>query len=118
MLGELGVWIQPEDHYHEYRANYDLEACLVRIEDNDRYTSQHVPMSVLVASNGPGFEGPYCFVSEGDSRDMVLRMIKQLLTISDEAYRLTSERMRPYIEKLATIIERHEKELETTPLKA
>ena len=75
-------------------------------------------MSVSIASNVPGFEGPYCFVSEGDSRDMVLRMIKQLLAISDEAYHLTSERMPPYIEKLVTIIERHEKELETTPLEA
>ena len=118
MLGELGIWIQPEDRYYEYRATYDLEACLVRIEDNDRYTSRHVPMSVSIASNVPGFEGPYCFISEGDSRDMVIRMIKQLLAISDEAYRLTSERMRPYIEKLVTIIERHEKELETTPLEA
>ena len=106
-LAEVGIWVEPQDRFYEYRATYDLESCLVPIQNQKGYTSRHVPMSVSIASNVPGFEGPFCIVSDGDAQKMVNGMITQLLIISDEAYQLTSTRMEKYIDKLDDLKKRH-----------
>jgi G:T-mismatch repair DNA endonuclease (very short patch repair protein) len=115
ILEETGIWVDHQDRFYDYRVTYDLEACLVRTSDSPIYKSRHVPMSVSLASNVPGFEGPYCIVSGGDSLDMVSRMVEKLVEISDEAYRLTSQRMRPYLDALNDLKARQEQEPNLDP---
>ena len=67
-------------------------------------------MSVSVASNVPGMEGPYCIVSDGDSRSMVYRMVEKLCEISDEAYERTTQIMHKYISKIEELQERQKTE--------
>ena len=110
LLEEIGIWVDPKDRYYEYRATYDFEACLQHTSNCNGHTSRHIPMSVSVTSNVPGFEGPYCMVSNGDSHQLVSNMIKLLLTISDQAYDLTYIRMKPYLDKIQDIRQRQEKE--------
>ena len=114
LLGRLGIVVAPEDRYYPYRATFDLEACLTRPRPGvaTMFTTVHVPMSVSLASNVPGHEGPYNFVSEGDPQEMVDRMMARLWAMSDEAYRLMLERMEPYLAQLATREFRHGKETE------
>ena len=103
LLEEIGIWVDPKDRYYEYRATYDFEVRLQHTSNCNEHTSRHIPMSVSVTPNVPGFEGPYCMVSHGS-------MIKLLLTISDQAYDLTYIRMKPYLDKIEDTKQRHEKE--------
>ena len=32
-LAEVGIWVEPQDSFYEYRATYDLESCLVPIQN-------------------------------------------------------------------------------------
>ena len=100
LMAELGINVMPEDRFYEYRATYDLEACLIPMRCDDIYSSKHIPMSVSVASNVPGMEGPYCIISDGDPYTLVYEMIKLLCKISDEAYLLTRQKMVRYIDRL------------------
>ena len=57
--------------------------------DTDRMelVALHVPLCVSVASNVPGYEAPQCFVTNGDSNNLVTNMMKYLETISDAAFK-------------------------------
>ena len=48
--------------------------------------ARHVPLSVSLASNVPGYEPALCFVTDGDSYKLVESMMTRLNTISDTAY--------------------------------
>ena len=114
LLAELGIVVATEHRYYPYRATYDLEACLMRPapEDGKRFTAVHVPMSASVASNVPGHEGPHHFVSTGDPYIVVRDMVRCLTDIADEAYRLVSDVMAPYSERLEELRHRHVQETE------
>ena len=48
--------------------------------------ARHVPLSVSLASNVPGYETPRCYVAEGDSGKLVADMMAGLVATSDAAY--------------------------------
>ena len=48
--------------------------------------ARHVPLSVSLAFNVPGYEPALCFVTDGDSDKLVESMMTRLNTISDTAY--------------------------------
>ena len=100
----------PGDRFYEYRAIYDLEACLIPMRCDDIYSSKHIPMSVSVASNVPGMEGPHCIISDGDPYTLVYEMIKLLCKISDKAYLLTRQKMVTYIDRLEELNQQHIRE--------
>lgn len=98
ILHDNGVLIDTT-YCFPYRATYDFESYQERIEEkndaaNTVYTSRHVPLSVSVASNVPSYEEPRCFVTTGDSYDLLDRMISFLEEISDHSYRLLREEFR------------------------
>ena len=114
-LEEIGIWVEPKDRFYQFRATYDLEACLVPTGSDGIYVSRHLPMSVSIASNVPGMEGPYCIVSDGDSGNMVYTMVEKLCEISDEAYERTKQIMHKYISQIEELQERQEKEMTNMP---
>ena len=78
------------------------------------FTSRHVPMSVSLTSNVPGYEGPYNFISDGCPQRLVDDMMSCLWNMSDAAYCLTWEAMDPYCSLLHDLNFLHGKELECT----
>ena len=51
-----------------------------------RSTARHVPLSVSVASNIPGYEQMQCLVTDGDTNKLVSTMMEILRAMSDAAY--------------------------------
>ena len=90
-LDDEGIIVSPVLRYFPYRATFDFE-CYFSDErlpvnsDKLQWSTRHVPLSVSVASNVPGYEPALCFVTDGDADKLVGCMITRLNTISDAAY--------------------------------
>ena len=54
--------------------------------DHVEWIARHVPLSVSVASNVPGYEPAQCYITDGDSDKLVEEMMNNLIAISDAAY--------------------------------
>ena len=90
-LDDEGIIVSPVLRYFPYRATFDFE-CYFSDErlpvnsDKLQWSARHVPLSVSVASNVPGYEPALCFVTDGDADKLVGCVITRLNTISDAAY--------------------------------
>ena len=90
-LDDEGIIEEDVLRYFPYRATFDFECYFDRDNvpaDSDRvqWIPRHVPLSVSMASNVPGYETPRCYVTEGDSDKLVEEMMVHLTAISDTAY--------------------------------
>ena len=90
-LDDEGIIVSPVLRYFPYRATFDFE-CYFSDErlpvnsDKLQWSARHVPLSVSVASNVPGYEPAQCYVTDGDSDKLVADMMDHLTAISDAAY--------------------------------
>ena len=90
-LDDEGIIASPVLRYFPYRATFDFE-CYFSDErlpvnsDKLQWSARHVPLSVSVASNVPGYEPAQCYVTDGDSDKLVTDMMDHLTAISDAAY--------------------------------
>ena len=96
LLEDEGFSIPTELKYFPYRATFDFECMFsstTGLNDTEKLTwnAKHIPLSVSVCSNVPGYDQPKCFVSNGDSKQLVKEMIEYLVKISEESYRLLKE---------------------------
>ena len=78
------------DFVYPYRATYDFEAYFKQnpdaaVSDKTSYVAEHIPLSVSVCSNVPGYETPQCFVNRGQPQAMVDLMGDYLTEIAEEA---------------------------------
>ena len=70
-----------------------LSVCLhprQTFNDTEKLTwnAKHVPLSVSVCSNVLDYDQPKCFVSDGDSKQLVKEMLEHLVKISEQSYDL------------------------------
>ena len=90
-LDDEGIIASPVLRYFPYRATFDFE-CYFSDErlptntDHVEWIARHVPLSVSVASNVPGYEPAQCYITDGDSDKLVADMMVHLTAISDTAY--------------------------------
>ena len=90
-LDDEGIVVSDYLRYYPYRATFDFE-CYFSDErlptntDHVEWIARHVPLSVSVASNVPGYEPAQCYITDGDSDKLVADMMRHLHTISDAAY--------------------------------
>ena len=90
-LDDEGIIVSPVLRYFPYRATFDFE-CYFSDErlptntDHVEWIARHVPLSVSVASNLPGYEPAQCYITDGDSNKLVADMMVHLTAISDTAY--------------------------------
>ena len=91
---------------YPYRITYDYE-CYFDTKDlpssSDKLTwrAKHVPLSVSVCSNVPGYEKPQCLITEGKPEDLVSRMIeymkegqKIIIPMAQKAATIMTERLK------------------------
>ena len=90
-LDDEGIVVTDSLRYYPYRATFDFE-CYFNDErlptntDHVEWIARHVPLSVTVASNVPGYEPAQCYITDGDSDKLVEEMMNNLIAISDAAY--------------------------------
>ncbi|KAJ8020607.1 hypothetical protein HOLleu_40243 [Holothuria leucospilota] len=110
LLEEEGIYIPPDLRYYPYRAVYDFECCFETVQEGATVTSKltmealHVPLSVSVCSNVPGYEEPMCFISEGNADKLLQNMLCYLTEISDKSLTLLRETYDPYIREIESRI--------------
>ena len=90
-LDDEDIIVSPVLRYFPYRATFDFECYFSdeRLPTNTHHVewiARHVPLSVSVASNVPGYEPAQCYVTDGDSDKLVADMMDHLTAISDAAY--------------------------------
>ena len=90
-LDDEGIIVSPVLRYFPYRATFDFECFftgdnLPADTDHVQWVARHVPLSVSVASNVPGYEPALCFVTDGDADKLVGCMMTRLNTINDAAF--------------------------------
>ena len=90
-LDDEGIVVAPVLRYYPYRATFDFECYFDRDNvpadtDHVQWVARHVPLSVSLASNVPGYEPAQCFVTDGDADKLVADMMTRLNTISDAAF--------------------------------
>ena len=90
-LDDEGIVVDEGLRYYPYRGTFDFE-CYFSDErlpinsDKLQWSARHVPLSVSVASNVPGYEPAQCYITDGDSDKLVADMMVHLTAISDTAY--------------------------------
>ena len=108
-LEDEGIIVPEEWRYFPYRATFDFECYFDKEKEQElKHTeklncqSGHVPLSVNVCSNVPGYQAPKCFVSEGEPNQMIEEFVKYLTEISTEIYSLLREQYAAAFEALKT----------------
>ena len=104
-LEQIGIQIPKQDRFYPFYACYDFEAYLYRdqLPENGpklSFEARHVPMSVGIASNVPGFEEEKCFITSGNEKELIKNLLDYLEAISLSAYRLVKEKFKPAFEAL------------------
>ena len=93
LLNDEGLTIPEHLKFFPYRATFDFECMFTPetdLNDTEKLTwnAKHVPLSVSVCSNVPDYDQPKCFVSDGDSKQLVKEMVEYLVKISEQSYDL------------------------------
>ena len=123
-LDDEGIVVGDSLRYFPYRATVDFECYfsderLPANSDKVQWSARHVPLSVSVASNVPGYEPAQCYITDGDSDKLVADMIDHLTTISDAAYESLLPSYEYVLDELKARIkasdEEEEEESETNP---
>ena len=88
-----GIFVPKEDRFYCFRAAFDYESyfCKQNLPPNGpqlEWVSEHIPISIRVGSNVPGFLETKCFVSNGNVQELVSCKIQYLEEISRAAYRI------------------------------
>ena len=98
LLEDEGIHIPEDLKYFPYRATFDFECYFKKEDQHPRNTAkltweaEHVPLSVSVCANVPGYDQPKCFVSSGSAKEMIKQFIEYLVEISQESYALLLDR--------------------------
>ena len=90
-LEDEGIHVVDVLSFYPYRATVEFKCFfdgkkLPTATDHVEWVARHVPLSVSMASNVPGYEAPRCFVTDCDSKKLVTEMMSHLHAVSDAAY--------------------------------
>ena len=109
-LEDEGIIVPEEAYYFPYHAIFDFECYFDKEKaqelkniDKLNWQSSHVPLSVSVCSNVPGYQAPKCFVSNGDPKEFITEFIQYLNKISLKSSSLLREQYANVFEALKTV---------------
>ena len=93
LLEDEGLTVPEHLKFFPYRATFDFECMFTPetdLNDTEKLTwdAKHIPLSVSVCSNVPDYDQPKCFVSDGDSKQLVKEMLEHLVKTSEQSYDL------------------------------
>ena len=103
-LEEIGIVVPHCDRHFPFFACYDFEAYFSKkqISNSSMLTLDacHIPLSVAVASNIPGYKLGVCFVTEGSEEELVQKLVDYLETLSEVSYKFLLEKFNYVFEQL------------------
>ena len=106
-LEEEGIIVPEEARYFPYRATFDFECYFDKVNANQEkntekltWQSSHVPLSVSVCSNVPGYDEAKCFVFNGDPNEFITEFVQYLVSISTKSSFLLRQKYAPVFEAL------------------
>ena len=106
-LEEEGIFVPEEARYFPYHATFDFECYFDQEKAQElkntnklNWESAHVPLSVSVCRNVPGYETPKCFVPNGDPSVFITEFVRYLISISTKSYSLLCDQFAPVFEAL------------------
>ena len=109
-LEEEDIIVPEEARYFPYHATFNFECSFdqekaqeLKNTDKLNWQSSHVPLSVSVCSNVPGYQEPKCFVSNGDPNEFISEFIQYLTKISLKSSSLLREQYADVLEALKTL---------------
>ena len=110
-LDDEGITVPEALRFYPFRATFDFECFFDRDNvpaDSDRvqWIARHVPLSVSLASNVPGYEPAQCYVTDGDSDKLVADMMSHLHAVSDAAF----ESLKPSYESVLNELDARKEE--------
>ena len=90
-LDDEGIVVDESLRFYPYRATFDFESfftgdTLPADTDHVQWVARHIPLSVSVASNVPGYEDAQCYITDGDSDKLLGAMMSGLVATSDAAF--------------------------------
>ena len=90
-LDDEGIVVDESLRYYPYRATFDFQCyftgdTLPADTDHVQWVARHIPLSVSVASNVPGYEDAQCYITDGDSETLLGAMMSGLVATSDAAF--------------------------------
>ena len=108
-LEEEGIIVPEEARYFPYRATFDFECYFDKEKAQElrntgklNWESAHVPLSVSVCSNVPGYQAPKCVVTDGDPNGLISEFIHYVVSISTKSSFLLREQYADVFEVLKT----------------
>ena len=109
-LEDEGIIVPEEARYFPYRATFDFECFFdkeraqeLKNTEKLNWESAHVPLSVSVCSNVPGYQAPKCFVSNGDPNVFITEFMQYLTKISLKSSSILREQFAPVFEALKQV---------------
>jgi hypothetical protein len=100
---ELCDWFDVNcDFRFDYLITYDLEAILMKINELSsklKFVQKHVPLSVSIATNVPGFENEH-FILSREPDTITEQMFEHFDKIAEKSRELMLKKMSPLIEKV------------------
>ena len=103
-LEEIGIVVPHCDRHFSFFACYDFEAYFSKkhISNSSMLTLDafHIPLSVAVASNIPGYKSGVCFVTKGSEEELVQKLVDYLETLSEVSYKSLLEKFDYVFEQL------------------
>ena len=109
-LDDEGVVVSDSLCFYPYRATFDFECFftgdnLPADTNTLQWSARHIPLSVSMASNVPGYEPAQCYVTDGDSDKLVADMMDHLTAISDAAFESLKPSYESVLDKLKMLKE-------------
>ncbi len=106
-LEEFGLMVDPEDRFCQHFCCFDMESYLEKIEGDCtqklEWLEKHMPISVSLSSNLPGYEKGRCIINENPD-ELVQEMVEYLLQIRDKYQTITEEKYGHILSKLEDLI--------------
>ena len=113
LMEDEGIVVNEENQYYPYCITYDYE-CYFDTTDLPSsskklyWKAKHIPLSVSICSNVPGFIEPQCFVTECTAMQLVGKMLNYMHTIQKTAASLIADQHQCYYNDLLALL--HEKQ--------
>ena len=91
-LDKVATHVPEEDRYFPFKATFDFEAYFSKRNLPEgthllQWNAKHVPLSVRIDSNVPGFVKPLCIINEKGVEEMMQKMLEYLEEISYHLYK-------------------------------
>ena len=113
-LEEFGITVGKSMQTFPYFIVYDFEAVLEKINDEQttklKWTAKHIPISVSITSNVPGYTDAKCII-DSNQKSLINKMMEYMGKISDQVYDIQKDNYAWVFQQLGLLYEGFDREI-------